>query len=61
MIHPNEETTATVRSVFVIGPDRKVELTLILPSLSDAEARERFPDGWDAPRPYLRLVPQPGR
>ena len=34
---------------------------IILPSRSDAEAHERFPDGWDAPRPYLRLVPQPGR
>jgi alkyl hydroperoxide reductase subunit AhpC len=102
MIHPNEEATATVRSVFVIGPDKKVKLTLtypqstgrnfgeilrvldsmqltdrhkvatpadwtngedviILPSLTDAEARERFPDGWKAPRPYIRLVPQPGR
>ncbi|PZS31155.1 MAG: peroxiredoxin [Pseudonocardiales bacterium] len=102
MIHPNEETTATVRSVFVIGPDKKVKLTLtypqstgrnfdeilrvldslqltathkvatpanwnvgdnviILPALSDDQAREHFPDGWDAPRPYLRMVPQPGR
>jgi alkyl hydroperoxide reductase subunit AhpC len=102
MIHPNEEATATVRSVFVIGPDKKVKLTLtypqstgrnfgeilrvldslqltdrhkvatpadwtngddviILPSLTDAEARERFPDGWDAPRPYIRMVPQPER
>ncbi len=102
MIHPNEETTATVRSVFVIGPDKLVKLMLtypqstgrnfaeilrvldslqltqahkvatpadwtdgddviILPGLSDAEARERFPDGWDAPRPYIRMVPQPGR
>jgi alkyl hydroperoxide reductase subunit AhpC len=102
MIHPNEETTATVRSVFVVGPDKKVKLTLtypqstgrnfseilrvldslqltdrhkvatpadwtngddviILPSLSDAEARDRFPDGWESPRPYIRVVPQPGR
>ena len=101
MIHPNEESTATVRSVFVIGPDKKVKLTLtypqstgrnfaeilrvldslqlthahkvatpadwengddviILPALSDDEARERFPDGWEAPRPYIRIVPQPG-
>jgi thioredoxin-dependent peroxiredoxin len=101
MIHPNEESTATVRSVFVIGPDKKVKLTLtypqstgrnfaeilrvldslqlthahkvatpadwkngddviILPTLSDDEARERFPDGWEAPRPYIRVVPQPG-
>ena len=102
MIHPNDDNTATVRSVFVVGPDKKVKLTLtypqstgrnfseilrvldslqltdqhkvatpadwtngddviILPSLSDAEARDRFPDGWDAPRPYIRVVPQPGR
>lgn len=102
MIHPNEEATATVRSVFVIGPDRKVKLTLtypqstgrnfteilrvldslqlthehkvatpadwtngddviILPSLADDEARALFPDGWNAARPYLRVVPQPGR
>ena len=102
MIHPNDDNTATVRSVFVVGPDKKVKLTLtypqstgrnfaeilrvldslqltdrhkvatpanwangddviILPSLSDEEARARFPDGWDAPRPYIRVVPQPGR
>jgi alkyl hydroperoxide reductase subunit AhpC len=102
MIHPNEESTATVRSVFVIGPDKKVKLMLtypqstgrnfaeilrvldslqltdehqvatpadwtngedviILPSLTDAEARERYPAGWEAPRPYIRMVPQPGR
>jgi thioredoxin-dependent peroxiredoxin len=102
MIHPNDDNTATVRSVFVVGPDKKVKLTLtypqstgrnfaeilrvldslqltdqhkvatpanwvngedviILPSLSEAEARERFPDGWVAPRPYIRVVPQPGR
>jgi len=31
MIHPNEDSTATVRSVFVIGPDKKVKLTLTYP------------------------------
>jgi thioredoxin-dependent peroxiredoxin len=102
MIHPNDDNTATVRSVFVVGPDKKVKLSLtypqstgrnfaeilrvldslqlthehkvatpadwtngenviILPSLSEAEARERFPAGWEAPRPYIRVVPQPGR
>lgn len=100
MIHPKEEATATVRSVFVIGPDKKVKLTLtypqstgrnfneilrvldslqltashfvatpadwqrgddviILPSLSNAEAKERFPGGWEAKKPYLRIVPEP--
>ena len=102
MIHPNEEATATVRSVFVVGPDKKIKLVLtypqstgrnfaeilrvldslqltdehkvatpadwtngddviILPSLTDDEARASFPGGWDAPRPYIRVVPQPGR
>jgi alkyl hydroperoxide reductase subunit AhpC len=32
---------------------------IILPSLSEAEAKERFPGGWKAPKPYLRYVPQP--
>ena len=102
MIHPNANDTLTVRSVFVIGPDNKVKLTLtypastgrnfdelirvidslqltakskvatpadwkngedviIVPALSDEDAKELFPDGWDAPKPYLRYVPQPGR
>ena len=101
MIHPNANDTLTVRSVFVIGPDNKVKLTLtypastgrnfdellrvidslqltaehkvatpanwndgdkviIVPALSDEEAKERFPQGWDAQKPYLRLVDQPG-
>jgi alkyl hydroperoxide reductase subunit AhpC len=91
---------ATARCVFIIGPDRKIKLTMtypmttgrnvaellrvvdslqltaarklatpagwqqgddviIVPAVSDAEARERFPDGWTAPLPYLRIVPQP--
>jgi alkyl hydroperoxide reductase subunit AhpC len=101
MIHPNADNTATVRSVFVIGPDKTVKLTItypmstgrdfdeilrvidslqltaahqvstpvnwrrgddviILPAVSDDEARGRFPDGWKALKPYLRLVSQPG-
>lgn len=32
MIHPNADTTATVRSVFVIGPDKKIKLTLTYPA-----------------------------
>ena len=100
MIHPNALDTLTVRSVFVIGPDKKVKLTLtypastgrnfdellrvidslqltaqhkvatpvnwtdgddviIVPALSDEEAKEKFPDGWDAKKPYLRMVKQP--
>jgi alkyl hydroperoxide reductase subunit AhpC len=91
---------ATVRSTFVIGPDRKIKLSLtypmstgrnfaellrvidslqltarhklatpanwkpgedviILPSVSDEDARKKFPDGWIAPKPYIRIVPQP--
>jgi len=102
MIHPHANDTATVRSVFVIGPDDRIALTLaypastgrnfdellrvvdslqltaahavatpanwrdgqdviIVPSLSDREARERFPAGWTAHTSYLRVVPQPGR
>jgi thioredoxin-dependent peroxiredoxin len=102
MIHPNASDTLTVRSVFVVGPDRKLKLTLTYPastgrnfeeilrvidslqltakhsvatpvnwkqgedviiasSLSDDDAKKRFPDGWKAPKPYLRIVPQPGQ
>ncbi|HET7881533.1 MAG TPA: peroxiredoxin [Acetobacteraceae bacterium] len=91
---------ATVRTVYVIGPDKlikamisypmstgrnfdevlrlidSVQLTakakvatpvnwrqgedvIIVPSVQDAEARDRFPNGWKAPLPYLRIVPQP--
>ncbi len=100
MIHPNASDTLTVRSVFVVGPDKKIKLTLtypastgrnfdevlrvinslqltskhqvatpvnwkngedviIVPSVSDEDAKKKFPDGWTAPRPYLRIVPQP--
>jgi alkyl hydroperoxide reductase subunit AhpC len=108
MIHPNASgaaprtaaDNATIRSVFVIGPDKKVKATLtypmstgrnfdevlrlldsiqltakhkvatpvnwkqgedviILASVPEAEAKERFPGGWKALKPYLRVVPQP--
>ena len=100
MIHPSASETATVRSVFVIGPDNKVKLTLtypastgrnfdellrvidslqltaghqvatpsdwkqgedviIVPAVSDEEAKEKFPNGWDAKKPYLRYTKQP--
>jgi thioredoxin-dependent peroxiredoxin len=91
---------ATLRNVFVVGPDKKIQLVLVYPmttgrnfdevlraidslqltathslatpaqwrqgddviisgSVSDEEARLIYPDGWRAPRPYLRLVPSP--
>ena len=102
MIHPNASDTMTVRSVFVIGPDKKIKLTLqypastgrnfdeiirvidslqltaqhqvatpvnwkdgedviIVPAVSNEAAKEKFPDGWNEIRPYLRIVPQPGQ
>jgi alkyl hydroperoxide reductase subunit AhpC len=102
MIHPNASDTVTVRSVFVIGPDKKVKLTItypqstgrnfqeilrvldslqltanysvstpadwkdgdpviIAPAISDDVAKDTFPKGWDAQRPYLRLTPQPNK
>lgn len=39
---------------------REGEDVIIVPSVSDDEARERFPDGWKTVKPYLRVVPQPG-
>jgi thioredoxin-dependent peroxiredoxin len=91
---------ATVRSVFVVGPDKKIKLILvypmstgrnfnevlrvldsmqltashkvatpvnwnpgddvvILPSVSDEDAKKTYPNGWRTPKPYLRIVPQP--
>lgn len=38
---------------------RDGDKVIILPAVQEAEARERFPQGWDAPKPYLRYVPQP--
>ena len=35
------------------------EEVIIVPAVSDAEAKEKFPAGWKAPRPYMRIVPQP--
>jgi alkyl hydroperoxide reductase subunit AhpC len=91
---------ATVRSVFIIGPDKRVKAMLtypmstgrnfdevlrlidscqltakhkvatpvnwkqgedviIVPAVSDAEAKEKYPGGWKSPKPYIRVVPQP--
>src|SRR5207248_7410187 len=90
---------ATVRTVFVIGPDKKIKLMLmypmstgrnfdevlrvldsiqltaahkvatpvnwksgddviIVPTVSDEEAKQKYPGGWKSPKPYLRIVPQ---
>lgn len=109
MIHPNATAkpegrtavdNATVRSVFIVGPDKRIKLILtypmstgrnfdevlrvldsmqltarhqvatpvnwkqgedviIVPALSDADAGERFPEGWKTLKPYLRVVSQP--
>lgn len=100
MIHPNALDTLTVRSVFIIGPDKKVKLTLtypastgrnfdevlrvidslqltakhqvatpvdwkhgddviIVPALSNEEAKQKFPGGWNEVKPYLRVTKQP--
>ena len=100
MIHPNADSTLTVRSVYVVGPDKKVKLKIEYPastgrnfdeilrvidslqltarhsvatpvnwkagedviiasSVNDEAAKQKFPNGWKAPKPYIRIVPQP--
>src|SRR5882762_4016203 len=100
MIHPNAGDTMTVRSVFVMGRDKKLKLTLtypastgrnfdevlrvidslqltakhkvatptdwkqgqdviIVPAVSDEDAKAAYPDGWETKKPYLRVVKQP--
>jgi alkyl hydroperoxide reductase subunit AhpC len=109
MIHPNATggtqprtaaDNATIRSVFVVGPDKKIKLILTYPmttgrnfdevlrvldslqltakhkvatpaqwqpgedviiagSVNNEEAKLKYPGGWKAPKPYLRIVPQP--
>lgn len=102
MIHPNADNTLTVRSVFVIGPDKKIKLkieypastgrnfnevlrvidslqltakhqvatpvnwqdgedVIIVPALSNEDAKKKFPDGWNEVKPYLRVVKQPSK
>jgi alkyl hydroperoxide reductase subunit AhpC len=39
---------------------RQGEDVIIAGSVSDEQARQRYPEGWTAPRPYIRIVPQPG-
>ena len=100
MIHPNASDTMTVRSVFIIGPDKKVKAMLVYPmtagrnfdevlrlldalqlnakhavatpvnwkpgdeviiptSVSDEDARKKYPQGFRTLKPYLRVVAQP--
>ena len=100
MIHPNELENLTVRTVFFIGPDKKIKAMItypasigrnfdevlrcldalqmtarhpvatpvdwrpggrciVPPQMSDAEARERFPQGFETVKPYLRYVDVP--
>jgi alkyl hydroperoxide reductase subunit AhpC len=40
---------------------RQGDDVIIAPSVSDDDARKQFPQGWKAPKPYIRIVPQPGR
>ncbi|MAE66795.1 MAG: peroxiredoxin [Phycisphaeraceae bacterium] len=102
MIHPKASDTMTVRSVFVIAPDKTIKLTLtypastgrnfdeilrvidslqltanhkvatpanwrdgddciVVPALSDDEAKGHFPKGFKIVKPYLRFTPQPNR
>jgi alkyl hydroperoxide reductase subunit AhpC len=52
------QLTAT-RKVATPANWRQGEDVIIAGSVSDDEARERYPEGWKAPRPYIRIVPQP--
>jgi alkyl hydroperoxide reductase subunit AhpC len=102
MIHPNASDTFTVRSVYIIGPDKKVKLMItypastgrnfdevlrvidslqltanysvatpvnwkdgedciIVPAVTDEEAKTKFPAGWKTLKPYLRITPQPNK
>ena len=102
MIHPAMAENVTVRSVFIIGPDKKVKLiitypqsagrnfdeilrvidslqltsnysvstpsdwkqgedVIIVPAVSDEEAKAKFPKGWKTIKPYLRITPQPDK
>jgi thioredoxin-dependent peroxiredoxin len=102
MIHPAMAENVTVRSVFIIGPDKKVKLmitypqsagrnfdeilrvidslqltskysvstpsdwkqgedVIIVPAVSDEEAKTKFPKGWKTIKPYLRVTPQPDK
>ncbi len=102
MLHPNASENFTVRSVFIIGPDKKIKLTMtypsstgrnfdellrvidslqltayhsvatpanwkdgedvvIVPAVSDEDALQKFPKGFETVKPYLRITPQPNK
>src|SRR3569832_611151 len=102
MIHPKASLTTTVRSLFIIAPDKTIKLIITYPAstgrnfqeilrvidslqltanysvatpadwkdgedviitgaVSDEEAKTKFPKGWDAKTPYLRVTPQPNK
>src|SRR5215217_8123967 len=50
---------ATVRNVFIIGPDKTIKV-IIVPAVSDEDAKGLFPNGWTTHKPYLRTTKQPG-
>ena len=54
-----KSTTAT-KSVATPANWKQGEDVIILTSVSDEAAKEKFPGGWKTLKPYLRLVPQPG-
>jgi thioredoxin-dependent peroxiredoxin len=103
MIHPEQSTTTTVRSLFIIDPAKKVRLIIVYPmstgrnfnevmrvidalqltdkftvatpanwqdgddviiplTVQDPEViKQKYPKGFTAPRPYLRITPQPNK
>ena len=38
---------------------KRGEKVIIVPAVSDDDAKKQFPEGWDAPKPYIRMVPEP--
>ena len=60
LIHPNASATATVRSLFVIDPAKKIRLTITYPA-STGRNFDEILRGFKAIKPYLRLTPQPNR
>ena len=56
----NERTNRTQRRLNEANGNWKSgEDVIIIPAVSDDEAKEKFPGGWESPKPYIRIVPQP--